>query len=369
MIAGGGTGGHLFPGIAVAEAARRLDPPADVLFVGSARGIEARVVPGLGFPLETLPITPLRGQGLRARVAALRALASGVWQSRRLMRRFGPDAVIGLGGYAAAPAIVAARLARKPIVLLEQNAKPGMTTRFLAPFADRICVTFPETTQMFAAGKAVATGNPVRFQDAPTAPTTAARRASGLTILIFGGSGGARRLNEAGPVLRATLGDMPGVRIIHQTGADMEDAVRAAYAAIGADADVRAFITDMRSAYDAADLVVCRAGATTVAEIAALGKPAILVPYPFAADDHQRANAESLVRAGAARMVLDADATGERLAAEVRALVGAPDALAEMGKRVRQLAKPDAAERVLETTLALVRERGPTSARTRERGH
>src|SRR4051812_34677662 len=177
MIAGGGTGGHLFPGVAVAEAAQRLDPPATVLFVGSARGIEARVVPGLGFRLETLPITPLRGQGIAARAAALRALATGVVRARRVLRDFAPDAVIGLGGYAAAPAVIAARLARTPIVLLEQNAKPGMTTRLLAPFADRICVSFPETVRQFAVGKGIATGNPVRFTAAARIKTNDAAAA------------------------------------------------------------------------------------------------------------------------------------------------------------------------------------------------
>ena len=245
MIAGGGTGGHLFPGIAVAEAARRLDPPAEVLFVGSARGIEARVVPEAGFALETLPITPLRGQGIGARAAALRALGAGVLRARRIIMSFAPDAVIGLGGYAAAPAVVAARLARKPIVLLEQNARPGMTTRFLAPFADRICVSFPDTVAQFAAGKAVATGNPVRWQHDASGAGARARR-TGWTILVFGGSGGARTLNHAGPALRAALADLPQLRIIHQTGADMEVTVRAAYAALGADADVRAFIPSQR---------------------------------------------------------------------------------------------------------------------------
>ncbi len=356
MIAGGGTGGHLFPGIAVAEAARRLDPPADVLFVGSARGIEARVVPTLGFALETLPLAPLRGEGLGARAAALRALGAGVLRARRILERFAPDAVIGLGGYAAAPAVVAARLARKPIVLLEQNARPGLTTRLLAPFADRICVSFPETATQLGAGKAVVTGNPVRFRQAAGAEARPAH--GGLTILVFGGSGGARRLNEAGPAMRAALADVGGLRVLHQTGAEMEAEVRAAYERAGGGAEVRGFITDMQAAYAAADVVVCRAGATTVAEIAALGKPAILVPYPFAADDHQRANAESLVRAGAARMVLDADASGARLAAEVRALVDEPGALAAMAERLRGFAKPDAAERVLETTIALIEERG-----------
>ena len=372
MIAGGGTGGHLFPGIAVAEAARRRDPDGAILFVGSERGLEARVVPSAGFVLEALPTTPLRGRGARDRVRAIAGLAAGVGRARGVIRRFAPDAIVGLGGYASAPAVIAGRLAATPIVLLEQNARPGLTTRLLARFADRVCVSFPESAAAFAAGKAVVTGNPVRWRAAdgavassPAASSGTAMSASsvaspettaggrGLALLIFGGSAGARTLNLAGPALAAALADVPGLSIVHQTGADSEAAVRAAYASAGVAADVRPFITDMRAAYAAADLVVCRAGATTIAELAALGKPAILVPYPYAADDHQRANAESLVGVGAAAMVLDAEASGERLAAEVRRLL-APAARATMAARVRALAHPDAAERVLATVEALV---------------
>ena len=356
MIAGGGTGGHLFPGIAVAEALRRRDPAAAVLFVGSARGIEARVVPPTGFALATLPIAPLRGRGSRDQLSALAGLARSVHRARALVGEFAPDTIIGLGGYASAPAVVAGRRAGTPIVLLEQNARPGLTTRLLARLADRVCVTFPESVAQFAPGKAVVTGNPVRSWATAmaSAETTPARARTGFTLLVFGGSAGARTLNEAGPGLRAALADLPGLRVIHQTGAAAEAAVRAAYTAAGLDADVRAFIGDMGAAYADADLVICRAGATTIAELAALGKPAILVPYPYAADNHQRANAESLVRAGAARMVLDAEATAERLAAEVRAL-HAPVVRAEMAARVRALARPDAAERVLATVDELVR--------------
>src|SRR6266404_4628947 len=300
MIAGGGTGGHLFPGIAVAEAARRRDPDGAILFVGSERGLEARVVPSAGFVLEALPTTPLRGRGARDRVRAIAGLAAGVGRARGVIRRFAPDAIVGLGGYASAPAVIAGRLAATPIVLLEQNARPGLTTRLLARFADRVCVSFPESAAAFAAGKAVVTGNPVRWRAADGAvasssvaspETTAGGR--GLALLIFGGSAGARTLNLAGPALAAALADVPGLSIVHQTGAEAEASVRAAYAAVGIRADVRPFIADMGAAYAAADVVVCRAGATTIAELAALGKPAILVPYPYAADDHQRANAES----------------------------------------------------------------------------
>lgn len=352
MIAGGGTGGHLFPGIAVAEAARRRDPATAIMFVGSARGIEARVVPGSGFELTLLPSAPLRGRGVAGKVGALGALGAGTMQARSLVGRFRPDVVVGLGGYASAPAVVAGRLAHVPIVLLEQNAKPGMTTRFLARLADRVCVSFPETAGGFAPGRAVITGNPVRTFP----PRAAAEPRSGLTIAIVGGSAGAHRLNEAGPALRAALADVAGLRVIHQTGLAEEAAVRTAYAG-AANVDVRAFVTDMGEVYAAADLIVCRAGATTIAELAAQGLPAIFVPYPHAADDHQRANAEALVRGGAARVVLDHLATGARLAEEVRDLVTAPNALAEMRQRMRQFARPDAAERVLAVVDELVRAR------------
>ena len=351
MIAGGGTGGHLFPGIAVAEAARRRDPATPLLFVGSGRGIEARVVPGSGFDLELLPGAPLRGRPVAGKLAALGALGAATVRARALVMRFAPDVVIGLGGYASAPAVLAARSRRIPVVLLEQNAKPGMTTRFLARLADRVCVSFPETACGFAPGQAVVTGNPVRTFPAP--PTAAAPR-PGLTIAIVGGSAGAHRRNEAGPALRAALADVPGLRVVHQTGSADETAVRDAYARTGAaDVDVRAFIADMGAVYAAADVIVCRAGATTIAELAAQGLPAIFVPYPHAADDHQRANAETLVRAGAARMVLDHEATGARLADEVRELTASPETLPEMRRRMRQFARPDAAERVLAVVDAL----------------
>jgi UDP-N-acetylglucosamine--N-acetylmuramyl-(pentapeptide) pyrophosphoryl-undecaprenol N-acetylglucosamine transferase len=346
MIAGGGTGGHLFPGIAVAEAARRRDPETPILFVGSGRGIEARVVPASGFDLELLAALPLRGGRVTDKLAALGALGAATVRARALVRRFAPDVVIGLGGYASAPAVLAARAQRIPVALLEQNAKPGMTTRLLARLADRVCVSFPDTVAGFAPGHAIVTGNPVRrFAAATTAADTPH---GGLTIAIVGGSAGAHRLNEAGPELRVALGDVAGLTIIHQTGAADEAAVRAAYARAGAvDVDVRAFITDMGAVYAAADLIICRAGATTIAELAAEALPAIFVPYPHAADDHQRANAETLVHAGAARMVLDREATGARLAVEVRELVQTPDVLPEMRRRMRQFGRPDAAERVL----------------------
>ncbi len=354
MIAGGGTGGHLFPGIAVADAARRRDSGTAILFVGSARGIEARVVPGSGFELELLPGAPLRGRGIAGKVGALGTLGAGIMRARAVVRRFRPDVVVGLGGYASAPAVVAGRLAGVPIVLLEQNAKPGMTTRLLGRFADRVCVSFPDTVTGFAPGRAVVTGNPVRTF--PTRAAASAESKAGVTIAIVGGSAGAHRLNDAGPALHAALADVPNLRIIHQTGLAEEAAVRSAYAG-APNVDVRAFITDMGEVYATADLIVCRAGATTIAELAAQGLPAIFVPYPHAADDHQRANAEALVRGGAARVVLDHQATGGKLAEEIRDLLARPDQLVEMRKCMRQFARPDAAERVLAVIDELVQGR------------
>src|SRR5207249_3955356 len=279
MIAGGGTGGHLFPGIAVAEAARRRDPDGAILFVGSERGLEARIVPSAGFALEALPTTPLRGRGARDRVRAIAGLAAGVGRARVVT---------------------------------------GNPVRWRA--ADGAVASSPAASSGTAmSASSVPTGTATSAPSAASPETTAGGR--GLALLIFGGSAGARTLNLAGPALAAALADVPGLSIVHQTGAEAEASVRAAYAGAGIRADVRPFIADMGAAYAAADVVVCRAGATTIAELAALGKPAILVPYPYAADDHQRANAESLVGVGAAAMVLDAEASGERLAAEVRRLL------------------------------------------------
>jgi UDP-N-acetylglucosamine--N-acetylmuramyl-(pentapeptide) pyrophosphoryl-undecaprenol N-acetylglucosamine transferase len=359
MIAGGGTGGHLFPGIAVAEAARRRDPATAILFVGSAHGIESRVIPTSGFELALLPGSPLRGRKVTEKVTALGALGAATVRARVLVQRFAPDVVVGLGGYASAPAVVAGRLRRLPIVLLEQNARPGLTTRFLARLADRVCVSFPDTATDFADGQAVVTGNPVR---AFTGVTALGTTRAGLTIAIVGGSAGAHRLNEAGPELRTALADVAGLSIIHQTGLAEEAAVRARYAG-AAGVDVRAFITEIGEVYAAADVIICRAGATTIAEVAAQGLPAIFVPYPHAADDHQRANAEALVRGGAARLVLDYQATGTRLAQEVRDLLGTPNLLAEMRHRMRQFARPDAANRVLAVIDDLVTRKGSYLAR------
>ena len=352
IFAGGGTGGHLFPGLAVADAMTERTR-CRVAFVGSSRGIETRVVPKRGYPLRTLPVRALRGQGALGAAAAALRLPASLASAWRLLGELRPDLVIGVGGYASGPAVVAGRARRVPTVLLEQNAHPGLTNRILARFADRICVAFAESTAYFPKEGTIETGNPVRPPIAE--PRRAAER---FTILVFGGSAGAHRLNEVGVDAIARLSSFGGKpRVIHQTGEADFARVAERYRERQIEAEVRPFIDDMASAYAEADLVVCRAGATTIAELTALGKPAVLVPYPYAADDHQRKNAESLVSRGAALMILDRELTAPNLAQAIEALRTDPHALAKMAEAARALGKPDAADRVVDVCLALLQQR------------
>lgn len=363
IVAGGGTGGHLFPGLAVAEAmiaqgdvgvtdARVTD--ANVLFVGSAYGIEATAVPRTPFAFQPLAIRGVRGRGVRGVLEFVWQLPLALLQSWRVIGRFQPALVLGLGGYSSVPMILAAWLRRVPSVLMEQNAHPGMANRTLAYLARRVCTSFADSARFFPAGKAVQTGNPVRQL------SIAKNHASDhFTIFVFGGSQGARAINravvDAATVLRARL---PRMQLIHQTGpADLEW-VQRCYAEGGVDAEVRPFVHDMGDAYGRADLVICRAGASTLAELTALGKPSILIPYPYAADDHQRANAEILVRGGAAEMILDAQVTGAVLAERVLALAADRARLRAMGAAASALAVPDAAQRVVAVCRQVVEEEG-----------
>lgn len=355
LIAGGGTGGHLFPGIAVANAlAARFG--TEIRFVGSSHGIERTAVPRAGYTVELLPMRGLRREGLAGLLRAAWRIPWSFVQSLRLVGRFRPQLVVGVGGYASFPAVVAAFLRRVPVVLLEQNASPGASTRVLAPLARNVCVSFPQTKELLGA-RAILTGNPVRggAATAGAPPIEAAPRAERpARLLVFGGSAGAHHLNEVVPEALALLGTP--LDVVHQTGAADRDAVAAAYERLGLAAAVHAFIDDMVAEYRRADLVVCRAGATTIAELTALGVAAILVPFPFAAGDHQRLNGQALVDAGAAWMILDRELTPERLAEVVRGALADPAALAETRHRARGLGHPDATERVVDVCLAAVGE-------------
>jgi UDP-N-acetylglucosamine--N-acetylmuramyl-(pentapeptide) pyrophosphoryl-undecaprenol N-acetylglucosamine transferase len=348
VVAGGGTGGHLFPGIALAEtlAARGVR----VTFVGTAAGIEVRAVPAAGFPLRLIPGAQVRGGGIGRAVRGIGATALGVLRARALLRELGPDLVVGVGGYASVATVVAARLGGTPIVLLEQNTVPGVASRTLGRLAGRVCVGFEEAARFFPAGRAVHTGNPVRAAVLRAAPTGHATPG----LLVFGGSQGARRLNDA--ILAAAERLKPlagGLRIRHQTGTPDHDRAVGGWARLGIAAQVDAFVTDMGAAYADADLVVARAGAMSCAEITARGLPAILVPYPHAADDHQRHNAEALVRAGAAILIPDGELDGERLSAALRPLLDDASARKRMASAARLAGRPDAAERVADVCAAL----------------
>ena len=354
LLAAGGTGGHLFPGVAVAEVARR-EFGAEVLFVGTQHGMEKEIIPPLGFALRFIPAEQLRGRNWRGRLHALWAACRAVGVAWRIVREFSPDVIFSIGGYASGPTVLVGWLRRIPCVLLEPNAIPGMTNKWLGRLATKICLGFPQTVAHFPAHKAVWTGNPVRWKTGAGQPPTTRASASRdrLTVLIFGGSAGARRLNHTLPQALALVGkrtDAP--RIVHQTGKADHAEVSAAYTSLGLEAEVVPFIETMREYYMAADLVICRAGAITVAELTALGRPAILIPYPYAVDDHQRANAEILVQAGAARMVLDTDLTPERMSEEMSSLLTNRDTLSAMSQAALTLGRPEATAAVIRECLA-----------------
>ncbi len=340
LIAAGGTGGHLFPGIAVADELRRRDAAVRVVFVGTPRGLEARLVPPAGYALVVLPVLPLKAQGPAGTLRGLLALPKALVRAAALVRRERPQAALGIGGYAGGPVALAAALFGARLVILEPNARPGFTNRALKPFAAKAACAYEEARSFFGP-KGVITGNPVRggFAALP-------RKAHEppLTLLAFGGSQGSRVLNEA---IVAALPHLPaGLRIVHQTGPAMRDAVAAAYATAGREAEVVAFLDDMEARFAAADLVVSRSGATTCAELSAAGKAAVLVPFAKAADDHQRTNALALQRAGAALMLEERDLSGASLAGAVASLAMEPGRLEAMEERARALGRPDAAARV-----------------------
>lgn len=354
LFAAGGTGGHLFPGVAVAEAARR-DVGAEILFVGTQHGMEKDMIPRLGFALQFIPAEQLRGRNWRGTLLSLWAALRALGVAWRVVRDFAPDLIFSIGGYASAPTVVVGWLRRIPCVLLEPNAIPGLANKWLGRLATKVCVGFPQTAAMFPAQKAVCTGNPVRWKlnGAQENATSTVLPKTQPTLLIFGGSAGARHLNQTLPQALALLGqERENLRIVHQTGKADHAEVKATYARLGLQAEVVPFIENMQAMYLATDLVVCRAGATTIAELTSLGKPAILIPYPYAVDDHQRANAEILVQAGAARMVLDAELTPERMRDEIRALITNPTRLAEMGRAATTVGRPDATAAVIRECLA-----------------
>ena len=353
LIAGGGTGGHIIPALAIADALRER-AAAEILFVGTARGLESRLVPAAGYRLELIRVGQLNHVSLATRVRTLIDLPLGLAQCVRLLRGFGPEVVVGVGGYASGPVMGAVIAMRIPTLAFEPNAVPGLANRLVGGWVRAAAVNFAPAARYFRGAQV--TGVPVRaeFFQLPPRPEGAAPH-----LLVFGGSQGARVMNRMLPAIAAELLErVPGLTILHQAGARHAETTQAAYAASGAPADrwqVAAFLDDMPQRFAGADLVLARSGASTVAELAAAGKAAVLIPFPQAADDHQRRNAEVMAQAGAARLLPEGDLTAAQLVGTLSDLLRNRSRLAEMGEQARTLAHPDAAERIAGMALRLAR--------------
>jgi UDP-N-acetylglucosamine--N-acetylmuramyl-(pentapeptide) pyrophosphoryl-undecaprenol N-acetylglucosamine transferase len=350
IFAGGGTGGHLFPGLAVAREFQQRDSMTEILFVGTERGIEARVLPREGFRLETIPVRGLRGRGMRGLLDALWGVPASLLRSLHIIRNFRPDFIIGLGGYASGPLLVAGKMRGLRCAIMEQNLRPGFTNRFIARFVDRVFTSYRESASYFSNAQVVETGNPVRWRQLPET-----KRGDKFVLLIFGGSAGAHRINLTVVDALRRLSDFAGrLHIIHQTGHADFAAIKEAYGSLPFDAEVLPFIQKMDEAYARADLVLCRAGATTLAELTAFGKAAILVPFPYAIYDHQRWNAQALRDRGAAEMILDQEIGGELLAGRIRSYVLDPSRIERMAAAARAMGRPEAAARIVDECYFLV---------------
>ncbi len=349
LIAGGGTGGHIYPALAIADA---LGPSAEVLFLGTPRGFESRLVPQAGYRLELLQVGQLKGVSLATRARTLLDLPKALFRAGEIIRGWKPDVAVGVGGYASGPAMAAAIALKVPTLAFEPNAAPGLANRLVGRYVSAAAVNFAPAAKWFR--RARVTGIPVRagFSELPARPADAPPR-----LLVFGGSQGARVFNRLLPrIAPQLLAAVPELELLHQTGARAFEETRDAFAASGTDfsrCEVRAFLDDMPARFGAADLVLSRSGASTVAELCAAGKASILVPFPRAADDHQRRNAEVLAESGAAVVLLEKDLTAEKLTAVLTGLLADRAKLQAMGGRARTLAYPGAGEAIAGMVRAL----------------
>jgi len=353
LITGGGTGGHLFPAVAAAQALRVRQPESEVLFVGTHRKIDATTLADYGFASCAIRSYGLKGKNVAELAKALAMLPVSIIQAALAIRRFRPDVALGVGGYVTGPVMAAARFMGVPSVIHEQNSVPGLANRKLGPLVDRVCVSLPDSARFFPSGKTILTGNPVRLDILELAKRI---REPGeqLTLLVLGGSQGAHNVNrlvtealcEHGKGLASRLS------VVHQTGRTDKDWVRERYRQTGIQARVAPFFRDMAEVYGVADLLVSRAGATTLSELAVLGKPAILVPYPYAADDHQLKNAAYYAAGGGVLPFAEKELSGEMLAEKLVELTNDPSRLAEMGAAMRRMAIVDAAEKIIDVCLA-----------------
>jgi UDP-N-acetylglucosamine--N-acetylmuramyl-(pentapeptide) pyrophosphoryl-undecaprenol N-acetylglucosamine transferase len=358
LIAGGGTGGHVVPALAIARELRDAHA-AEVRFVGSARGLETRLVPLAGLPLDLVRSGQLKNVSLATRLRTVIDLPLGVLECLRLLRQFRPQVVVGVGGYASGPAMLAALLLRLPTLAFEPNAVPGLANRLVGRWVSAAAVNFAQTQRYFR--NARVTGIPVRAEFFAVAPQSAA---APPRLLVIGGSQGARVLNQAMPKVAPRLLDQfASLEIVHQAGARHAESTAAAYARAGLSVEqvaqrirVHAYLDQMPREFAAADLLLCRSGASTMAELGAAGRASLLVPFALAADDHQRRNAEVFLQAGAARMLTEAElADPKRLLDALTRLLADPAALRTMGERARFLARPDAARQIASMILDLAR--------------
>lgn len=340
LIAAGGTGGHIYPGIAVANEVTNRDAESEVLFVGTARGLEKKIVPDNGYQLSLIDSAGLKNVGVLGKIKGLSVLPKSFLEARKIIRQFRPHVVVGAGGYVSGPVLLMAAIMGVPTLVMDSNALPGFTNRRLAKFVDRAALTFQEAMPFFGK-KGVVTGNPVRKEFFEILPKV---RNGNCHILIFGGSQGARAINNAMADALPLLADhAEELTITHQTGEADFERIRDAYSTSNFPADVRPFISDIFIEFGKADLIICRAGATTCAELSAAGKASIMIPFPGAADNHQQRNAEALQNAGASKMILQKDLTPGELANHIRVYLQDPESVTEMEAEARKLGRPDAA--------------------------
>jgi UDP-N-acetylglucosamine--N-acetylmuramyl-(pentapeptide) pyrophosphoryl-undecaprenol N-acetylglucosamine transferase len=369
LIAGGGTGGHLFPGIAVAEELLARGGN-DVLFVGTAKGIEARVVPAEGYKLELIDVSGLKRTGVGGALRGLWRIPGAFFASLRLLRRHHPDVVVGVGGYASGPVVLAAALTGRPTVVIEQNSIPGITNRVLGKVVRRVFIAFDDARRFFPKGKTVMSGNPIRraMRDALVSATSSAADTATATpkattdkptVFVCGGSQGAHAVNQAaaGAIIKLAQAGT-ALRVVHQTGAADQAEIERQYREAGVDAAVHDFIRDMAVRYARADVVIGRAGATTLAELTTIGRATILIPFPFAADDHQTANARRLAETGAAVLLPQPEATPDKLAEILRSLLADPAKRATMAEAMKAHGRPRAAADIVDQLVALTSARG-----------
>ncbi len=360
VLAGGGTGGHLFPGLAIAEELKKRDGSTEVIFIGTEQGIEASIVPREGYPIRYLKAEGIAGKSFMKKAKAGMKTVLSLYESFRMLKELKPDALIGLGGYASFAPAFAGSMLGIPTLIMEQNSVPGLANRVLSRFTDIVCVTYHESLSFFPRNKTYMTGNPVRRKILDARRETAYElfglERGKFTVFVFGGSLGARKINNAVCGAFPDISDIrEEIQFLHQTGKGDYEAVRETYRKWGIKGTVAAFIHQMPEAYAVADIVVSRAGATTLAELTAVGRPAILIPYPHAAGNHQELNARRLSEMGAARVIPDHELDSETLARNIKDLFGNAGVRSEMQRTSRSLGRPDAAQKVVEIVLSLTK--------------